>query len=249
MKKSKKLLIIIIWLAIWQTVAVLIGKPYLFASFTDSILTLYKLVGSREFYIILLNSCLHCLLGFVLAMAAAILTGIISYRYPLFRDFIDPAVSMMKSVPVASFVILVLVWFGSRSLSIIVSFAVVFPVIYFATVSGLQSTDEKMLEMAEVFRLSTFSKVMYIYRLALTPYLISSCMSAVSMGWKSAIAAEVISASSSSIGGQLYLSKIYLDTSSLFAWTFVIIILSSLFEKAAISVLRKIGGSYGDYLK
>ena len=34
-----------------------------------------------------------------------------------------------------------------------------------------------------------------------------------------------------SIGEQLYLSKVYLDTGGIFAWTVVIILLSFLFEK------------------
>ncbi len=248
-KRLSKALVIIIWIGIWQLAAVLINKPYLFASFTDSLTALVSLVSEGRFYRILLHTSLFAFTGFFLALVSGIIMGVISFICEAFRRFLDPVLSVMKSVPVASFVILILVWFGSRPLSIIISYIVVFPIIYFATISGLQSTDQQMLQMADVFRLSLKNRILYIYRLALTPYILSGCFSAISMALKSCIAAEVISASDISIGGQLYFSKIYLDTASLFAWTFVIIILSALFEKVIISILKKIGGRYGDYIE
>ncbi|MBR0138441.1 MAG: ABC transporter permease subunit [Erysipelotrichaceae bacterium] len=248
-KRLSKALVILIWIGIWQLVAAIINKPYLFASFTDSLKALINLASTARFYEILLHTTLFTFAGFFLALFTGIICGVISFIFDSFRKFLDPVLSVMKSVPVASFVILILVWFGSKPLSIIIAYIVVFPIIYFATLSGLQSTDRQMLEMAEVFRLSRKDRILYIYRLALTPYVLNGCFSAVSMAFKSCIAAEVISASDISIGGQLYYSKIYLDTAALFAWTFVIIILSAVSEKLIIYLLKKIGGRYGDYLK
>lgn len=57
------------------------------------------------------------------------------------------------------------------------------------------------------------------------------------MSWKSGVAAEVIGIPSHSIGENLYMAKIYLDTSGLFAWTLVIILVSSLFEKLFLGML------------
>ena len=45
------------------------------------------------------------------------------------------------------------------------------------------------------------------------------------------IAAEIIGIPKGSIGENLYNAKIYLETPDLFAWTFVIIAVSVLFEK------------------
>ena len=54
------------------------------------------------------------------------------------------------------------------------------------------------------------------------------------------MAAEVIGIPEGSIGEQLYYSKLYLDTAGLFAWTFVIIIISALFERFFLYLLKKI---------
>lgn len=62
------------------------------------------------------------------------------------------------------------------------------------------------------------------------------------MSWKSGIAAEIIGVPAHSIGERLYMSKIYLSTDSLFAWTLVIIIISAVFEKLFLWILKKAGG-------
>ena len=47
-----------------------------------------------------------------------------------------------------------------------------------------------------------------------------------------------------SIGERLYLSKIYLSTAELFAWTLTIILISTLFEKLILFLWKKAAG-YG----
>ena len=106
-----------------------------------------------------------------------------------------------------------------------------FPIIYVNTISGLQSTDKDLLEMADIFSVRLPQRIRFIYLPALMPYLVSSCKIALGMSWKSGIAAEVIGVPARTIGENLYLSKIYLATADLFAWTFVIILISALFEK------------------
>ena len=53
------------------------------------------------------------------------------------------------------------------------------------------------------------------------------------------MAAEVIGTPSYSIGGQLYLSKVHLDTAGILAWTAIIILLSLCFEKLMLRLAEK----------
>ena len=142
----------------------------------------------------------------------------------------------------ASFVILALIWTGSKNLSILISFLVAYPILHISTVSGLKSTASKLLEMAQVFRVPFHKKIFYLYRPALSPYLISACKSALGMAFKSGIAAEVIGVPDFSIGANLYEAKIYLDTASLFAWTLSIILIASCFEKILLRLMTAAGG-------
>ena len=173
-------------------------------------------------------------LGFFLAFFAGLATGALSCRFRLIGDLLELPIQLMKAIPVASFVILALIWTGSRNLSVLISFAVVYPMIHISTQTGVKSADKKLLQMAFVFRVPLWKRLFYIYRPALFPYLISAC--------KTALAPEVIGVPTGSIGEGLYQAKIYLDTASLFSWTLTIILLSVLFEKILLRLLTLAAG-------
>ena len=91
--------------------------------------------------------------------------------------------------------------------------------------------DSKLFEMAKIFRMKFWNKMYYLYFGGLFAYFRSACAIAIGMCFKAGIAAEIIGIPKGSIGEKLYNAKIYLETPDLFAWTFVIIAVSVLFEK------------------
>ena len=154
----------------------------------------------------------------------------LSYRFQVVRDLLAPLVATVKSIPVASFVILVLIWVPSERLSVIISFLMVFPIIYLNILEGLDNTDRDLLEMADVFGISWQDRIRYIYCSHVLPYFQAACSLALGVCWKAGIAAEVIGLPNHTIGMHLYDAKVYLDTPDLFAWTLVIIAISIVFE-------------------
>ena len=238
MKQARQLIIIGFWLAVWQIASLLIDNSIVMVGPVDVIRSFSALLPEREFWRAVANSIGKISLGFLLAFLTGVLLGVLAYAWNILREILEPVVLLMKSVPVASFIILALIWIGSKNLAVFASYVVVFPMIYVSTIAGLQSTDKKLLEMAQVFSVPLGKRIRYIYLPALLPYLSSSCATALGMAWKSGIAAEVIGVPAHTIGEHLYLSKVYLSTADLFAWTIVIILVSALFEKVFLLVLR-----------
>ena len=74
-------------------------------------------------------------------------------------------------------------------------------------------------------------KLKKIYIPSLKPYMRSAVSTGAGFVFKIGIAAEVIGSPAFSIGRKHYESKIYLESSQLFAWTAIIIVLSIIFEK------------------
>ena len=138
---------------------------------------------------------------------------------------------LVKATPVASFIILALLWVRSKNLSILISFLMVLPVVYSSILEGLSNLDWQLGEMARVFRIPWGRRVRCIWLPQIWPYLIQSCRVGLGICWKSGVAAEVIGLPSGSLGDALYQAKIYLQTDDLFAWTFVIVCASALFEQ------------------
>lgn len=235
----RKCIIIVFWLLIWQLGSLAVGNSILLVGPVDMIKSLASLLPTLDFWQTIAYSFGKISIGFLSAFFLGIIFGSAGYRFSLLQELLQPIILLMKSIPVASFVILALIWLGSRQLSVFISFMVVFPIIYINTISGLESTDKKLLEMTQVFHVSVWKKVLYIYLPALMPYLISSCKVSLGMSWKSGIAAEVIGVPAHSIGERLYMAKIYLSTADLFAWTFVIIIISAVFEQVFLYLLKQ----------
>ncbi len=230
-KKRRQYCILAFWIAVWFVLAAAVDNQILLATPLETFWALISRLSKGSFYLAAGRSLLRIGTGFLAGFAAALLLAMGSRRFPLLEDVLAPVLNLMKAIPVASFVVLLLIWWGSSFLSVAICFLVVLPNVYISTLEGLKSTDWRLLEMAEVFRLTFWSRFFYIYRPALKPFLYSSLKISLGMCWKSGIAAEVIGTPDNSIGEQMYLSKIYLDTAGVFAWTAVIVLLSVLFEK------------------
>lgn len=236
--RPRRITIIIFWIAVWQLAGMLIDNSIVFVGPADVLRSFSMLMGEPDFWKSIAGSFGKISAGFLSAFLCGVLLGSLAYRGRLLKDVLEPVVALMKSIPVASFVILALIWIGSKNLSVFISFTVVFPVIYINTIAGLESTDPQLLEMAQVFSIRLLRRIRYIYIPALLPYLVSGCKVALGMSWKSGIAAEVIGVPTNTIGENLYMAKIYLSTADLFAWTIVIIIVSSIFEKLFLLLIQ-----------
>ena len=229
--RVKKICILILWLFIWQIAARLLDNEILLAGPVDAGKALGRLLATWDFYKICLASMGRILAGFFLAFALGIPAGGLSYGFPLADELLKPVLSVMKSIPVASFVVLLLIWQGSEHLSVWISFFVVFPNACVSMKNGLKAVDFRLLEMADVFRIRGWKRLFYIYRPSLVQFLCSGMEICVGMAFKSGVAAEVIGVTDLSIGERNYISKIYLDTPGLFAWTIALIVLSFCVEK------------------
>ncbi len=230
-KVIKKILIVCIWLLLWQLVAIVIHNKILLAGPVETLGSLQRMAGEAEFWNSLKSSYLHIMLGALIGIVLATAFSALGFKYEIVKDILSPVVTAIKAVPVASFIILVLIWIGSENVSTVVVALVVFPVMYIGINNAFASADKKLLEMAYVYRMPGFNTFRYIYLPVLIPGIKSALSVAIPMGFKSGVAAEVIGQPLLSMGNGLYKAKIYLDTGDVFAWTIVIVLVSFVTEK------------------
>ena len=234
----KKSFIVIFWLLIWHLTSLLVHNNIMLAGPVNTIIALKRMILTGEYWQSILFSTVRIMGGFFIGSIIGILQAWLSYREKYVEDILKPFITTLKAIPVASFVIILLIWAGNKILSLYVSTLVVIPVLYLNTLSGLKATDAKLLEMAEVFRMPMLRKLCYIYLPSLYPFWNSSLQAALGMAWKSGVAAEVIGQPLKSVGNSLYQSKIYLETADLFAWTITIILTAMILEKLILKVLK-----------
>ena len=192
---------------------------------------LANLIVTKNYWLVILSTLWKILFALFISILFGVVFGIISYNFQIFKEFIYPVITFFRSIPVASFVIFLLIWINSKYLSIYIGFIMGLPIIYENMYNGLVSIDKSILEMAKIYKVEFKKKLKYIYLTKTKPFIKSGIISASGLIFKAAIAAEVIGLQPDSIGERLYFSKLYLNMRELFAWTVTILILSMVFEK------------------
>lgn len=240
-----KTAILLVWLLFWQILYWIVNKQVLIPSPYSVIKTFFTLCFEPSFWLTIIHSLARILAGYLFSVFLGILLAILCYRFQLLYDILSPAIHTIKATPVASFSILVLLWVKTEIVPIVISFLMVFPLIWVNISIGIRQTEKQYLEMAKVYNFSAFQICRFIYIPSVLPYFISACHTGIGMAWKSGIAAEVICTPSASIGKKIYETKIYLETSELFVWTICAILFSIVLEKCFLILLhyfsRKIG--------
>ena len=236
--RIRRLWAALFWLLVWQLAAMSVGQRLLLPSPLASLARLAQLAQTSAFWRSVLFTLSHILAGFFGAMAVGAAAGALAARFRGIRDLFAPLIAAAKSVPVASFVIVALIWVPSRRLSVLISFLIALPLIYTAVLDGLAAVDPGLREMARVFRMSPWNRLTRIELPAVLPRLSSSAGVAMGLACKSGVAAEVIGIPAGSIGERLYKAKVYLATPELFAWTLTIVLASVLCERALRLCLR-----------
>lgn len=222
---------ILIWICIWHVSASIIDNEIFLPTPSSVLNVLFQdLLPSDIFWTSLFTSLVHICTGFIIGGIIGIILAILASINSLIEAFIWFPVKIIKSVPVASFVILVLLWLDSDDLAVFIPAMIVLPALYINTLTGIEQTNEKLLDMTKLFNVPFSRRILHVYIPNIIPYTLSASSIAMGMAWKAGVAAEIIGLAKNSIGNELYKAKIYLLTPELFAWTIVIVALSILCE-------------------
>lgn len=227
----KTVLTAVFWIVIWQILALIVNRELLVQSPLKVFIRLIELMSTPSFWTAALGSLFRIALGFVLGAAAAVWLSILTVSFGLADTLLTPLLTVIKSTPVASFIIITLVWIDTPYVPVFIVFLMVLPVIWGNMTAGIRNVDKNLLEMTKLFKFKPINRLKLLYYPSLKPYIRSGALTAVGLAWKAGITAEVLCTPRYSIGKYLYESKVYLETTDLFAWTVVVVAMSMAIEK------------------
>ncbi len=239
LKKVKKFSVALFWILLWQIFAMYINEEILLVSPFKVLIKTLENLHDPDFYFIVLNTSSKIFSGFIIGLILGLFFSLLSYKYKILKELLFPLVQFIKSVPVVSFVMLLLIFISSKYLNIFIPAIMSFAIFYTNLLNGLMAIDFKILEMAKIFSISKKNKLKYIYLHHLKPYLYSATSLAIGIAFKSGLSAEVIGIASNTVGRMIYESKVYLDIASLFSYTFVAMLISMLLEKFLLLIIRR----------
>ncbi len=238
---AKRILALAFWLGVWALLAMAVDRELLLPGPAVVARRLVALAGKASFWRTTAVSLLRIVCGAVLGVAAGTLLAAGTDRYSLLDALFAPLLTVIRATPVASFILLVLIWVGRDILPCVIVFLMVLPVVWANVSAGLRSADERLLEVARVYGFSRWKRTKLIYVPSVAPYFLSACRACLGLAWKSGVAAEVLTVPARSIGRELYEAKLYLDTADLFAWTAVVVLCSLLIENLLDAGFARLG--------
>lgn len=237
-KHIKKAIPIISAVLAWGLAAHAIGEDLYLPSPVAVFYKLAEIVSSSDFIGIVLTSLSKIAFGFAIAVTAGFLLALFAVRFTFLEILFAPYMTILKSAPVVSFVLLCMLWASKDVLPIVIVFMINLPIVYTNLINGFKSADTALLQLAAVYKMNFIKKLKYIYLPAAKPQALAAAALSSGIAVKSCIAAEIIGLPLFSIGDAMHRAKLYLETGELFAWTVVILIISFAFEKLMLGAVK-----------
>ena len=227
------------WVLVWFVAALAVNKELILPSPISVAVRLSELVTEPIFYSTILHSLMRVIAGMLcgafIGLAGGAITAFSRFAHTLF----SPIMAVVKSTPIASFIILLFLWLDRNTVACVISALIVLPVVWSNVESGILNTDKSLLEMAEIYKIKGFARLRHIYAPSTLPYFAAALRSSLGMSWKAGIAAEALILPAVSIGKMIFESKYNLETVDLFAWTVTVIILSVIIERVMVGLLGR----------
>lgn len=235
------LAIAVFWTGVWWLTATLVHQELLIPTPLVVVKTLLSLLPTALFWQSVGMSLVRIVLGFLASLVVGTTLAILTTRLPLIRALFSPLLHIIRAAPVASFIILTLVWINYDVIPAFIAFLMVLPIVWVNVEEGIRRTDKGLLEMTKLYAVSPRRVLTRVYLPSVTPYFLTACVNGLGFAWKSGVAAEIICRPDLAIGNRLQLAKMTLETPEVFAWTAVVIVMSILLEKLLLRLTRKEG--------
>lgn len=225
------LLSVSLLLLIWQLLALYVGQPQLILSVPGLIETLFQLLKMPTFYHHISATILRGITGMLISLTCAFASASLFARYKLIYELCRPLLTIMRSVPVISFILLALIFLNPEGIPLIIAFLTMYPLLTENLTKGLSNLRPGLTQMADLFKINCGNRLMQVVYPQLKPFLFSGLASAAGFGWRAIIMGEVLSQCAFGIGGEMKRAQNFIAVPELVAWTIMAVLISFLFDK------------------
>lgn len=238
----KYTLIVLFWLGVWWLCSALVGMPLILPSPLDVLIKLGSMATTGVFWRVMVTSAVRVTLGILISYLAGFFLAILCHRFRFLHDLMLPLISVVKTTPVSSFILIALVFFHRDLIPGAIAALMVLPVVFSNTMEGLASPSPALMETARAYKLGFWERIRCIWIPTLRPFLVSAAGACAGLAIKAGIAAEVLICPEVSVGKYMYLSKQNMEYVELFAWTVAIVVFSFIVDllfKLALRYVKK----------
>ncbi|MBN2605119.1 MAG: ABC transporter permease subunit [Bacilli bacterium] len=238
MKKQSKFissslstLSVILILFVWQLYAIHVDNPFLMPTPTNVLKSLLILLGEGRTYFIILTTLVRLAVSVLAASIAGLILGLLAGVFYQVEAFLKPLVTTLRTLPVVSIIVVILILYGNVFSLYLISFLLLFPIIYQAELEGIKNIDQDLLDVLSLeCNNCPFVVVRLVYFPLAMPYFKTAMIQSTGLAIKVLVVAEYLSQTQISIGRELYFNRINLEYANVFAWTIILILVAIIIE-------------------
>ena len=224
---SSVFLILIIWVIAAKKTSSSLILPYP----TQVIKVMGKLLKSPEFWSNFLLTFYRCIISFLISLVLGVLIGVACALSTFCKRVFELPIAIIRATPVAAVILIVLFWFKSTNVPIIVSILMTLPIMITSVITGVSEADKKLLDMAQCFKLSKKDCFRYIKLPAAIPFILNGAVSAFGLTWKVVVAGEVLSLPVRAAGTLLQRYQVHLESAYVLATAIILVVFSYLLQE------------------
>lgn len=219
-----------ILLALWETAARALGREIIIPSLFSVGRELLVILGDPGSWKVILATLGRIALTLAVDLTLALTLGIPAGLHPALESALRPMESAVRSVPTMGIILLALIWLRSGTVPIFVTSLVLFPILYRSTLEGIRNIDPLLAEFHRVHRVPFKKRLIHFYIPSLSPFIRGGARSALGLGFKVMITAEVLAQPEHAVGTVFQIERSRFNTAGVAAWCVFVIGISSLFD-------------------
>jgi NitT/TauT family transport system permease protein len=231
-------IIILCLLLLYEWVSLRVDNPLIL----PGLKRLYLYIEDLSFWTVFVHigtTFCRTIFGFILSIVVALILAIFAQNNKL-QLFINPLISIFRSLPTISVIIILLIWFKSQDAMIIIGLLLVFPLLYEGFSHSFQSVDPKLKEVSLIYHFSFKKRIMYLYFYHTIENFIINLKQTFGLAFKVMLMSEVIGQARSGIGAQINLARMNIEMEGVILWTIILLLIVLLVETILTISSRKI---------
>lgn len=215
---------------VWIIASAIVDNTLLLPTPKGVLLAFGKIFVDIDSLTVIWSTILRLLVGLLIASVLGLLFGILAGFNKSFSVFFNPFVTVLRTIPVISITVILLIMFGFSLTPYIITFLMLFPLIFQGTYGAIKAIDQELIDVYKLEDNHFFTGLTHCYLPLISADIRTALLQSLGLGIKVLVMAEYLSQTRDSIGNELYLAKVNLQYDEVFAWTLLLIVLALGFE-------------------
>lgn len=223
----------------WLIFSVVIDNEIIFPGIDATLIFFGLLFTKGSTYLALLNTLGGIILILIVSFVSSFLLVVISLKFPTFKIFTTPILSLFKIVPIPALIILFLASYRQTFIPYILTFLVTLPFVYDGIYGAFISVNKDIIDDLRLISKLNLKIVFKVYLPLVRNHLITTLLQVLGLCLKIKVMTEFIAEAPNTIGYQLSYARATLAMDSVFAWSLILILVVVIIDYGLVSLLSK----------